>query len=389
MEKVIYKAVFNRKNKLLPNGKALIQIEAYLRGKKKYFTTNIYISPGQWDIKHRTIKDHPNQISLNKEIRDFMTMLEDAELKQIQNKKLFSLDYLSEIVKGNITDSFLDFCFKEVETAKIKDSTKRNHRATIKYLGEFRKTIRFEDINYELLTQFEDFLIKKGVTNNTIVKHFTVTRRYVNLAIDKECLELNKYPFRKFKIKAFKTRREYLTPEELELFENVKLTGENSYLQLAQDKFLFSVYTGLRYSDIEELKPESLKIFDGKEWLILDMIKTGDTIRIPVYLLFDGKAMDIFYKYVGNQNTLFPFHYNRFLNSEIRLVAGLAKINKYITFHAARHTQATYLLYKGVDITTVQKILGHRRLETTQIYGKVMDMTVVNELKNISFSKVK
>jgi integrase len=389
MEKVIYKAVFNRKNKLLPNGNALIQIEAYLRGKKKYFTTNIYISPGQWDTKHRTIKDHPNQISLNKEIRNFMTMLEDAELKQIQNNKSFSLDYLSEIVKGNITDSFIDFCFKEVETAKIKDSTKRNHKATIKYLAEFKKTIRFEDINYEMLTQFEDFLIKKGVKNNTIVKHFTVTRRYVNLAIDKECLELNKYPFRKFKVKAFKTHREYLTPEELELFENVKLTGENSYLQLAQDKFLFSVYTGLRYSDIEELKPESLKIIDGKEWIILDMVKTGDSIRIPVYLLFDGKALDIFYKYVGNQNTLFPFHYNRFLNNEIRLVAGLAKINKRITFHAARHTQATYLLYKGVNITTVQKLLGHRRLETTQIYGKVMDMTVVNELKNISFSKVK
>lgn len=51
----------------------------------------------------------------------------------------------------------------------------------------------------------------------------------------------------------------------------------------------------------------------------------------------------------------------------------------------ARHTTATYLLYKGVSITTVQKILGHKKLATTQIYGHIMDTTIENELKAVNF----
>ena len=59
----------------------------------------------------------------------------------------------------------------------------------------------------------------------------------------------------------------------------------------------------------------------------------------------------------------------------------LAKINTHISFHTARHTNATLLLYKGVNITTVQKLLGHRHLSTTQIYGEVIEHTLVKDLK--------
>jgi site-specific recombinase XerD len=90
---------------------------------------------------------------------------------------------------------------------------------------------------------------------------------------------------------------------------------------------------------------------------------------------------------VGKEITVFPYLGNTAVNNYLREICKLAEINKKVTFHVARHTQATYLLYKGVNITTVQKLLGHRRLETTQIYGKVMDMTIINELQNVSFSR--
>jgi len=387
MDKVLFNTVFNRKNHFSENGTALIQIEAYLRGKKKYFSTKIYISPDQWDVKHRNIKNHPNQITLNKQIKEFANSLENAEMQRRQSGKPFTLDYLTEFVKGNCSNSFIEFCRRELGNSNLRNNTKNGHETTLSYLEVFKKDLHFEDVTFEFLNDFNQFLRGKNLHQNTIYKHFTVVRRYINLAIDKEHIELNKYPFRKFKLHKVKTKRDYLTPEELERIENLRLPKDKELYQMALDKYLFSCYTGLRFSDMAALKPDNLIMEDGKEWLILDMVKTAEQIRIPIYLPFYTKALDIFYNYVGKEITVFPEQPNKMVNQHLKAIATEAKINKKVTFHTARHTQATYLLYKGVSITTVQKLLGHKRLETTQIYGKVMDMTVINELQNVSFTR--
>ncbi len=387
MDKVLFNTVFNRKNQLSANGAALIQIEAYLRGKKKYFSTNIYITPDQWDGKHRNIKNHPNQITLNKQIKDFANGLENVEMSRRQSGKPFTLDYLCEFMKGNCNNSFLEFCNKELINSNLRINTISSHQTTLKYLETFRDKARFEDVTFEYLNDFELFLRAKNIHSNTIAKHFGTVRRYVNLAIDKQHIDLNKYPFRKFKLHKVKANRDYLTPEELERIENLRLPKDKEIYQIVLDKYLFSCYTGLRFSDMAALKPENLVIEDGKEWLVLNMVKTTEPIRIPIYMKFYSKALDIFYNYAGNGTTIFPDQGNATVNKHLKVIAIEANINKNVTFHTARHTQATYLLYKGVSITTVQKLLGHKRLETTQIYAKVMDMTTINELQNISFSR--
>jgi len=74
MEKAIFSIVYNRKSKLLTDGTALIQIRAYLNGLNKYFTTNIYVHPDQWDKKHSRVKNHPNAIRINKQISDYLAI---------------------------------------------------------------------------------------------------------------------------------------------------------------------------------------------------------------------------------------------------------------------------------------------------------------------------
>lgn len=56
---------------------------------------------------------------------------------------------------------------------------------------------------------------------------------------------------------------------------------------------------------------------------------------------------------------------------------------KKISFHTARHTNATLLIYNGVNITTVQKLLGHKSVKTTQVYTNIMDMTIVHDLEKM------
>ena len=71
------------------------------------------------------------------------------------------------------------------------------------------------------------------------------------------------------------------------------------------------------------------------------------------------------------------------VNRQLKKILLLANIHKPVTFHASRHTNATLLLYQGVSITTVQKLLGHRSVQTTEIYGEIMDMTVVRDLEKL------
>ena len=63
----------------------------------------------------------------------------------------------------------------------------------------------------------------------------------------------------------------------------------------------------------------------------------------------------------------------------------MAGIEKHFSFHTARHTNATLLIYNGAQITTVQKLLGHRSIKTTQGYSDIFSGTIIKDLKKCKF----
>ena len=388
MEKALFNVVYNRKKRLLSDGTALVQVEAYMRGRKKYFSTNIYITPDQWDKKHRKIKNQPNAIRLNTEIRDFVATLERVELERRNSGRPFTLDHLTDYLNGKLTSSFTKFMAMEIEQEQLSRATRIGMQTTLKALQEFKSDILFSELNFDLLSDFERYLYSKELSINTVNKYFRHIRKFVNLAINKDLFELNKYPFRKFKAKSESTKREYLTPEEIQSIEDLKLPDDKQHLRKIVDMYLFSVYSGLRFSDLTSLTQDHIVTEDGKQWIVMKMQKTKEMLRIPIYLLFDGKCIEIIERYATPEKKLiFDDFTNQYVNRCLKDIAKEAGVKKTITFHTARHTQATYLLYKGVPVTTVQKLLGHKKLQTTQIYTKVMDRTIINDLQSVSFSR--
>ncbi|MDR1161585.1 MAG: site-specific integrase [Tannerellaceae bacterium] len=381
MEKIIYDLAFNQEKKLTAEGEALILVEAVRDNEKRYLSTKVFIRPDQWDSSKREVRNHPNMKTLNKYLYDLIAALEKRELDMILKGERFELDD----VLGNKPQhlSFIDFMNREIGLSHLKFSTQKNHYSTLKVLSLYKPDLLIHELTYTFLCDFESFLLDKDYHINTISKHMRHLKRYVNLAINKDLFDIVKYPFRKYKIHHVESPRVHLTPEELKKFEKIDV-GKRKALRKALDIFLFCCYTGLRFSDIVKIRRDNFQYIDGKLWLIFSSTKTKADIRLPVYLLFEGKAVALSEKYTVNPSFFdIDINSNSNINKQLRVISQLAGIKKNISFHTARHTNATLLLYNGAHITTVQKLLGHKSVKTTEIYSKIMDMTIVRDLEKI------
>ena len=389
MEKISYNLVFNRKKRLNKRGMALVQVEAYLNRKKMYFSTKIYLKPEQWDAKRKMVKNHPNANVLNRMLYENIAAIEQTELGLWQQGKSISLDLLKNSIDKPLSNgrSFLTFFKEEIANSSLKESTRQNHLSTLELLLEFKKEVLFTDLTFEFVSSFDNYLQSKGYHLNTIAKHMKHLKRYINVAINKEYMDIQKYAFRKYKIKSIEGSHTHLAPEELHKFENLQLTGRYTRLQKTKDAFLFCCYAGLRYSDFTNLTSANIVEFHQETWIIYKSVKTGMEVRLPLYLLFEGKGIQILQRYKDDLNSFFKLKDNSNINKELNILAGLAKIDKRVSFHTARHTNATLLLYNGANITTVQKLLGHKSVKTTQVYANILDITVVRDLEKTASSK--
>ena len=381
MRKISYRPIYNRKNQLNVEGKALLQIEAYLERRKVYFSTHIYLTPDQWDDRKKLIKQHPNAEALNYKVREFIFALEEKELSIWRDGRFITLQGLKDEFHSKTTRSFLSFAKDDIISSQAKESTKRNRLTTYMLLSKFRSHIEFKDLNPSLVYDFERFLFENQFKTNTVAKHMKHFKAFVNSAINKGYIDLNDYPFRRYHIKMSETKHTFLLPEELEKLENMELDGRRQSLSQSLDAFLFCCYTGLRYSDFINLSEKNIVTIDKRPWLVFNTVKTGAEVKLPLTFLFEGKAWKLLRKHKGHLSDFFSIKPNSTVNKELIRIGKIAGIEKHFSFHSARHTNATLLIYKGANITTVQKLLGHRNVTTTQIYSEVMGSTIIKDLK--------
>lgn len=367
MEKISYNLVFNRKKRLNKRGMALVQVEAYLNRKKMYFSTKIYLKPEQWDAKRKMVKNHPNANVLNRMLYENIAAIEQTELGLWQQGKSISLDLLKNSIDKPLSNgrSFLTFFKEEIANSSLKESTRQNHLSTLELLQEFKKEVLFTDLTFEFVSSFDNYLQSKGYHLNTIAKHMKHLKRYINVAINKEYMDIQKYAFRKYKIKSIEGSHTHLAPEELHKFENLQLTGRYTRLQKTKDAFLFCCYAGLRYSDFTNLTSANIVEFHQETWIIYKSVKTGMEVRLPLYLLFEGKGIQILQRYKDDLNSFFKLKDNSNINKELNILAGLAKIDKRVSFHMRSHSKFFYLL--NISELSILKNVTANDLETSYI----------------------
>lgn len=281
------------------------------------------------------------------------------------------------------------------ELIKLKNGTAKNYSATEKYLQRFIKTkyrttdVNLGQINYAFVLSFENYLRtckpllkSKPLGNNGIMKHMERFKKMTTIAYKLDCIKQD--PFAFFSAKFTSYDRQYLTVDELKRIENLEL--KDLGLQRVKDCFIFACYTGLSYIDVKGLKPQQIAIgIDGSDWIFTKREKSKTSVNIPLL----EKAKEILQKYEDmnygkNKEVLLPVYSNQKCNAYLKEIMSKCRIDKKISFHAARHTFATTVtLANGVPLETVSKLLGHKKLSTTQIYARVMEKKISEDISQL------
>lgn len=360
--------VFLREKKLLHGKRGLyldfyppiFNPETHKETRREHLKLTIFEKP-----KTELEKDH------NKETK----ML--AENIRAQRQLEFQAGVYGFITVRNKQKDFVEYFRQFVETKK--QGSKNNYdnwTAVLKQLETFTGgTYKFGDLNERFCLDFKNFLLKKAkISNNSASTYFnkfktSVRDAYKNKMISDDPAENIK------SIKMQDTQREFLTLEELQKLATMPFEYDD--LKRAA---LFSAMTGLRYSDIAKLTWKEVQHSDAGGYILrFTQKKTKGSETLPI----SDSAFELLgERDLPNKKVFKKLDY--WQCAYLPIWTNKAGINRKITFHCFRHTYATLQLTLGTDIYTVSKMLGHKNLQTTQVYAKVID-----ERKREAANKIK
>jgi len=393
-----FEILFWIKKHRIKNGKAPLYARITMAGKRAEISIHREVSPPDWNPKAQTVSSRCKDF---KEINNYLTLVKSKLLSCYGKLEMRGISVTSEALKNEYTGvvmverprMLLEIVQQhndDIKTLIGKDYSKATwvkYNTTKKHLTEFLKwkyklsDININELGFEFITDFEFYLkSQKSIDVNTNAKYIKNLKKIVHECVAKDWLA--KDPFMAYKVKAKKTEREFLTELELQAIHDQRFIIER--LDHIKDIFLFSCYTGLAYIDVFNLTANNISLgIDGEKWIFTHRQKTEAPSRIPLL----PPALVILEKYKGhpltvNNQKLLPVPSNQKTNAYLKEIASCCGIRKELTFHIARHTFATTVtLTNGVPIETVSKMLGHKKLQTTQHYAKILDKKVSNDMQ--------
>lgn len=340
------------------NSKISLYLDIYHKGKRKYEYLRLYLTD-----KPKTSEER----SYNKKTLQLAESIRAKRQLELQTG-LYGFDDAEKV-----NSSFLTYFEIIAEKRRDSDGNYGNWISALKHLKNWEKSnVSFTNIDHKWLEELKHYFINdaktkqgKNLSKNSCVSYFNKV-----LATLKEALKegiISKNPAVNIDgIKEAETKREFLTLEELK-----KAVAAHCEIELVKNAFLFSTFTGLRFSDIQKLTWSEIQHSEENGYYIrFKQKKTKGQETLP---FSDDAIKFIGERKEGDQKVFKDLTYSEYNNVKIREWMIRAGIDKHITFHCARHTYATLQLTLGTDIYTVSKLLGHKSLKTTEVYVNIID----------------
>ena len=388
-------ALILKANKVDEKGEMPLYIRIIKNRTTKFISIGIKVHPDLWDTtKNRVKKSYPNSAKVNAFIAQKLADAEGISVEMETKKANVSSKKIKEAILGKPSVSLI--AYMEEYKADLKKTGKMGTHdkvnAVLLKLKTYLKNtdLLFEDFDLAFLKKYERYL-RDDLKNapNTIHTNLKIFRKVFNDAVREEIVQLQANPFTRFKLSWEKTKKEYLTEEELAAIEALELK-EGTVMYHHRNMYILAAYAGgIRISDLLQLRWEN---YDGSHIRVFTQ-KTKESIQIKL----PTAALEILEKYAILQperksgDFIFPLLRNHidysdpetlfkaissntaYANKNLKMIAKKANIEKRISFHTSRHTWATRALRKGMRIEYVSKLMGHSTIKTTQVYTKIIN----------------
>lgn len=350
------------REKELANGVLSLYLDIYVNGKRSYEFLKLYLIPEtnpQAKVQNENTMRAANTIKLNRilEITNNKAGLKNTSIRA----KMLLKDWMET--------------FRQAQEQKGVKDQKLIYN-TVHALTAYNINVAMRDVNRDYIIGLTNFLRNdyrsprgKKLKDYSVINYLGCLRNALNMAVREDVIADN--PIMKLsaqdKVKAPESQREFLTIEEVQQLE----ATDSPYPHIKQ-AFLFACYTGLRCSDVRSITWGKI-VKDGEKYRLHTVMFKA---KRPFYIPLSKKAMqwmpergdktddDLIFENIPVQ-----------VNTKLYLQPWLdrAGITKPITFHCSRHTFGTMMLTLGADIYTTSKLMGHTKVEVTQIYAKIIN----------------
>ncbi|RYE56416.1 MAG: site-specific integrase [Sphingobacteriales bacterium] len=390
--------VFIRKNKSNKN-LADIYLRITVDGQRSEISLKEQILANSWDTKKEIVKGKTIEVkAVNEHIANVRTAVRQKYRDLLDKGRLITALSLRDEytgvhsqLKGRKLKELLSY-YETIWQHKLRQGGFKNYRTTIKYLNAFLAS-KFSDgdvflsqINTQFATDFEHYIrttpIKQNDScqGNGLGKHLQRFKRIMNWAAhDLRWIPVNQCE--KYVCPLKKSKRNKLPLKELLVLEDQRFI--DPMLQYIADLFILGCYTGLAFADAMALSSSHFEQDStGGLWCKLYRVKSDELCRIPVI----KKAKEIIDRYkqaplVSPVGQIFPTVTNQHANRCLKIIQEICGIQTTLTFHVARHTFAkTVALKNGVPLETVQMMMGHTKITTTQIYADVDEEKIFDDM---------
>lgn len=360
------------------------------------FSTKTETDPGIWDAKVcRATGKTKEALSLNRKLDKLEEQINKHYNRMVLEDAFVTAESVKNALNGVGTKAtyLLQLFMEHNEEFKLRVGVNRVYGTYYQYLLAYKHLAGFiqqyhqmDDIplcqlNQRFIDNFDFYLrVDKRMTAYTVLNHIIPLRKMIRRAINQDTLKRD--PFVNYVPEQPVKQRRHLTAEE---FQKLLTTSiESKTLCRTRDMFVFSAFTGLSYADMKQLSDKHLvRESDGTLWISIERQKTKTECNIRLLNI----AVQIIDKYKSERKDDKIFNMITLSNTErnLKKIASLCDIDSNLTYHMSRHTYATQVcISQGVPIETLSKMMGHRSITTTQIYAKITNQKVNEDMKILS-----
>ena len=422
---IIFTLESRKKGGVLITENVPIRMRVNFASKRIEFTTGYRIDATKWDADKQRVKNgcsnklKQSASEINASLLEYYTEIqsifkrfevEDVMPTPEQIKEAFNALHkpVSEGPKPKnealpcdffqVFDDFVEDCGRQNNWT---DSTFEKFAAVKNHLTNFREGLTFEFFNERGLNDYVGYLRDvKEMRNTTIGKQLSFLKWFLRWAFKKGVHQNNAYDSYKPKLKSTQKKIIFLTWDELNRLREFKIPSNKQALERVRDVFLFQCFTGLRYSDVFNLRRSDIK----GDHIEVTTVKTSDSLIIE--LNNHSKAILDKYKDVAfEDDKVLPVITNQKMNDYLKELAELVGIDepvrqtyyrgneridevtpKYALLgtHAGRRTFICNALALGIPPQVVMKWTGHSDYKAMKPYIDIADDIKANAMSKFN-----